>query len=168
MVSQDFNDHEPLGDKKSDKPEWEPTTLDTEDSKDEDTYYISNSPDVFDQENDAQTRHPFNDNSAQGMVSNVLMLKVKAGHPPSPQQLGNLLQTALDQGWETLYVYKADKKTPDLQMAQYIQQFIFQQNLHEKINCCLSPAEYRKYDGLEGLQKENELKGATPQPNVNI
>jgi hypothetical protein len=169
MVSQHFNDQEHYENKRPQKPEWEPTSADPEKDKEEDPYYISGSPESLGPEGDLDSQNEFNEQSgAQGKVSNVLVLKLKRGQPPTPEQLGKLIQTALDQGWETLYVYKGNRKTPDLQMAQYIQQFIMQQNLQEKINCCLSTAAYGQYKSIDDIQKEAISKGAETKPDINI
>lgn len=157
---------------RSNKPEWEQTTDGSEEPAEEEII-LSSTPEPSGQipadssVNDSS--HTFNEESgARKFVSNVITLRMKPGHPPTPEQLAKALQQAMEQGWETLYVFKGDGKTPDLQMAQYIQQFIEQNGASDRINCCVDPNVYAACGCVDDIKRENEQQGAISKPNVSI
>lgn len=138
------------GRRRSVRPEWEQTTAtrDEEGTGKDEEFIISPEPLAPGGPQDDGTGPDATENGPEeesfDPVSNVIKLYTKPGQPPSPEALVKVLTQAMEQGWETLYVYKGDGKTPDYQMGQIIQSFIEQNNLGDRICCCLDPEEYKQ------------------------
>lgn len=101
-------------------------------------------------------------------VSNIIKLYAKQGQPPAPQAIAKALNQAMSQGWETIYVYKGNGKTPDYQMAQVIQSFIEQNNLGDRISCCLDPEEYKQCPTAKDVCNQAVENGAVRKKDLSF
>lgn len=174
-VSEDFHSagkEEESEQIRPEKPGWEQTTANPEADKQKQAgYLLSDKPRTLDLDDPDKHKNPFNEESGANdynFISNTITLRRKNGQPPSPKQLEKAVKRALDQGWTTMYVFESNGKKPDLQMAGYIQQFITQNKLGDKINCCLDEKAYKEKNSIKKIQKDSKENGATRKRNVTF